>query len=109
MLEPRMEESMATTTKSKTELFDTFVGNVANHGSNLSTQKGRIRMAAVWDQEMMEFFVEQKGETPDVWDQCYQIHADGTRESLGNRCAMISRYAQSCAEALRAFAAREEA
>ena len=101
---PRVKRSE----KSLDELFDTFVGNVASHGCNLGTQKGRIRMAAVWDQETLEFFVEQKGEHPDVWDHCYQVHADGTREDLGNRCAMINRYAESCAKALRVFAGVKE-
>jgi len=89
------------TDKTPAELFDTFVGNVAGHASHLATDSGQIRMGAlpgVW----VEFFVEQKGESPDVWDRCYVVE-DGKRRSLGNRHGMTSHYSRLCAEALRAF------
>lgn len=91
----------------KAELFDTFVGNIAGHAANLRVETGKIRMAAVPGMPMIEFFV-KKAEKPwdiqdHIWDQCSQIHSDGTEEHLGNRHAMVSRYSSVAAEALRAF------
>lgn len=94
---------MAKTNKTNVELFDTFVGNLAGHAASLMTDKRRARMSAVWGLDLVEFRIEMKGETPDVWDQCYQVFPDGTEDWVGNRCGMISRYAKLCAKALREF------
>jgi hypothetical protein len=102
-----MKGEIEVSVKTPVELFDTYVGNLAGHAGHLATATGRIRMGAVpgvW----AEYFVEPKGETPDVWDRCYFVEEDGKRRSLGNRHGMTQHYAKLCAEALRAFAVDKE-
>jgi hypothetical protein len=93
--------------KTKAELFHLYVGNIAGHAANLRVETGRIRMSAVPGMGMVEFFVERSKKPWDiqdhVWDQCSQIHEDGTEEHLGNRHAMIARYSSIASEALKAF------
>jgi hypothetical protein len=93
-----------TTKMTKEELFDTFVGNVAGHCAELRIRTGRFSASAVYDMPLVQIVIEPRtlGEV-DVWDMCYQIHPDGTREALGNRCAAVARYSKIAAQALRKF------
>ena len=86
------------------ELFRRFVGNIGQHCANLySDSQQTFCLSAVHGLEPVTFKVQQRGEQPDVWDRCIQVHDDGTEEWLGNRCAMVSRYSKLCAEALQAW------
>lgn len=83
------------------ELFARFVGNIGQHCAYLYADSQAVfRMSAVPGLPGVTFKVTQKGDQPDVWDHCFQVHEDGTEEWLGNRCAMVSRYGQLCAAAL---------
>lgn len=86
------------------ELFRRFVGNIGSHCASLhGDAQSRFCMSAVPGLEPVSFEVELKGEHPDVWDRCFHVQADGTREWLGNRHGMVMRYTQLCADALAAW------
>jgi len=90
--------------QTKEELFDIYVSNVAAHCAELRVVTGRFSATAVEGMPVVEIFVEPRTEGEiDVWDMCYHIHSDGTRETLGNRCAAVSRYSSVAAQALRSF------
>jgi hypothetical protein len=90
--------------KSKTELFDCFVGNIGGHCAVLFEEMNRFRASAVHGMSMVEIRIVPKGEHPDVWDMCYHVHEDGTEECLGNRCAAVQRYCDVASKALREWA-----
>ena len=94
--------------KTKNELFDTFVGNIGYHCSQINQEMKRFRASAVHDMPMVEFRIEPRGDSPDVWDQCYQVYPDGTEEWLGNRCAAVTRYCEMASEALRTWSGVSE-
>ena len=46
-------------------------------------------------------FIEQKGDEPDVWDQCHLCDEEWNRlECLGNRCGAVNKYTEVAAQAL---------
>jgi len=90
--------------KTKTELFDVFVGNIANHATLLATSTGKVKCAAVHGMDMVEFRIQARGEHPDVWDSTFMIRPDGSEEWLGNRHSAVHRYAELAAAALRQWA-----
>lgn len=90
--------------KSKTELFDIFVGNIGWHCARLFEEMKRFRASAVFGMPMVEIRIVPRGEHPDVWDMCYHVHEDGTEECLGNRHAAVQRYSDIAAKALREWA-----
>ena len=90
--------------KSKVELFDIFVGNIANHATLLATGMGKVKCSAVYGMDMVEIRIQARGEHPDVWDSTFLIRPDGTEEWLGNRHAAVHRYSELAAAALRRWA-----
>ena len=91
--------------KTRTELFDTFVGNIAYHATLYSTGKDLVRCTSVFGMPPVTIRIEQKRKHPDVWDQCYLVDNDGTERSLGNRHAAVNVYSEIAARALRRWAA----
>jgi len=87
--------------KSKTELFDIFINNIAYHATLLTTDMEHVKCAAVPGMEMMEFRIQARGEHPDVWDSTFIVLPDGSEAWLGNRWAAINHYTQKAAAALR--------
>ena len=90
--------------RTKEELFDIYVGNVAGHCAELRVVVGKFSASAVEGMPMVDIVVEPKVEGEvDIWDMCYHIHSDGTKETLGNRCAAVARYSSIASKALRSF------
>jgi len=90
--------------KTKAELFDIFVSNIAYHATLLTTDMKRVKCAAVHGMDMMEFRIQARGEHPDVWDSTFLVRPDGSEEWLGNRHSAVHRYAELASAALRQWA-----
>jgi len=90
--------------RSKTELFDIFVGNIANHATLLATGTGKVKCAAVHGMDVVEFRIQARGKHPDVWDSTFLVRPDGSEEWLGNRHSAVHRYAELASAALRQWA-----
>ncbi len=92
------------TEKTKSELFDCWVSNIAYHATLFFSDKGLVRCSAVPNLRMVTIRIDQKNDHPDVWDHCTLIREDGTEQSLGNRHAAVRVYADLAAAALRRWA-----
>ena len=95
--------------KTKTELFDTFVGNIGYHCSILHREHGKFCATAVHGMDCVRIFIEAKKEgVVDIWDQCYLCDEDWNRiECLGNRCGADQHYSKVAAKALREWSGAE--
>lgn len=90
--------------KFKRNLFKTYLKNLAYHGGVLMTESGKVRISCCFGllpgDEWPTYEIVQKGEHPNVWDQCYYVPAKGEKVHLGNRCGCRQHYERLAAEAL---------
>lgn len=77
-----------------------YVQNLGSHCASLHSETRMFRASCCLGMPLVTIEIEMKGDEVDVWDQCYRIHDDGRRESLGNRCGAVQHYAEIAATAM---------